>query len=314
MNRDFTRRLLAAGPMLGLLLVGVAFALAEPAFASERNFVTIAVQTVITAVAALGMTFVIASGGIDLSVGSAIALAGTTVAALLDLGAGAGFATFGGLAAGALVGLTNGVLVTRLSLAPFVVTLGTMGVARGVAKWISGPTSTIEVPRDAVAPLADLLVKQWLAPGLMLALALAMLAAFALKRTVFGVHALAVGSSEPTARLCGVPVERTKLMVYGLAGLMAGLAGALQMGRVGVGDPNASLGAELNVIAAVVLGGASLAGGSGSITGTLVGALLMSTLANGCNLIGWPPYVQQILTGVIIIAAVALDRCRQARA
>ena len=313
MNRDLTRRLLAAGPMLGLLLVGVAFALAEPAFASERNFVTIAVQTVITAVAALGMTFVIASGGIDLSVGSVIALAGTTVAALLQLEVGAVVATFGGLTAGALVGLANGVLVTRLSLAPFVVTLGTMGAARGVAKWISGET-TIEPPRAAVAPLADLLVKQWLAPGLLMALALALLAAFVLKRTVFGVHALAVGSSEPTARLCGVPVERTKLLVYGLAGLMAGLAGALQMGRVGVGDPNASLGAELNVIAAVVLGGASLAGGSGSITGTLVGALLMSTLANGCNLIGWPPYVQQILTGVIIVAAVALDRWRQARA
>ena len=313
MNRDLTRRLLAAGPMLGLLLVGVAFALAEPAFASERNFVTIAVQTVITAVAALGMTFVIASGGIDLSVGSVIALAGTTVAALLQLEVGAVVATFGGLTAGALVGLANGVLVTRLSLAPFVVTLGTMGAARGVAKWISGET-TIEPPRAAVAPLADLLVKQWLAPGLLLALALALLAAFVLKRTVFGVHALAVGSSEPTARLCGVPVERTKLLVYGLAGLMAGLAGALQMGRVGVGDPNASLGAELNVIAAVVLGGASLAGGAGSITGTLVGALLMSTLANGCNLIGWPPYVQQILTGVIIVAAVALDRWRQARA
>lgn len=313
MNRDLTRRLLAAGPMLGLLLVGVAFALAEPAFASERNFVTIAVQTVITAVAALGMTFVIASGGIDLSVGSVIALAGTTVAALLQLEVGAVVATFGGLTAGALVGLANGVLVTRLSLAPFVVTLGTMGAARGVAKWISGET-TIEPPRAAVAPLADLLVKQWLAPGLLMALALALLAAFVLKRTVFGVHALAVGSSEPTARLCGVPVERTKLLVYGLAGLMAGLAGALQMGRVGVGDPNASLGAELNVIAAVVLGGASLAGGAGSITGTLVGALLMSTLANGCNLIGWPPYVQQILTGVIIVAAVALDRWRQARA
>ena len=313
MNRDLTRRLLAAGPMLGLLLVGVAFALAEPAFASERNFVTIAVQTVITAVAAIGMTFVIASGGIDLSVGSVIALAGTTVAALLQLEVGAVVATFGGLTAGALVGLANGVLVTRLSLAPFVVTLGTMGAARGVAKWISGET-TIEPPRAAVAPLADLLVKQWLAPGLLMALALALLAAFVLKRTVFGVHALAVGSSEPTARLCGVPVERTKLLVYGLAGLMAGLAGALQMGRVGVGDPNASLGAELNVIAAVVLGGASLAGGSGSITGTLVGALLMSTLANGCNLIGWPPYVQQILTGVIIVAAVALDRWRQARA
>ena len=200
----------------------------------------------------------------------------------------------------------------RYSLAPFVVTLGTMGAARGVAKWVSGET-TIEPPREAVAPLADLLVKQWLAPGLLLALALSFAAAFLLKRTVFGVHTLAVGSSEPTARLCGVPVERTKLLVYGLGGLMAGLAGVLQMGRVGVGDPTASAGAELNVIAAVVLGGASLAGGSGSVSGTLVGALLMSTLANGCNLLGWPPYVQQILTGVIIIAAVALDRWRQAR-
>ncbi len=312
MNRDLTRRLLAAGPVLGLLLVGLAFGLAEPAFASERNLVTIAVQTVITATAALGMTFVIASGGIDLSVGSVIALAGTTVAALLQLEQGAVVATMGGLAVGTLAGLVNGALVTRLSLAPFVVTLGTMGAARGVAKWVSGET-TIEPPREAVAPLADLLVKQWLAPGLLLALVLSFAAAFLLKRTVFGVHILAVGSSEPTARLCGVPVERTKLLVYGLGGLMAGLAGVLQMGRVGVGDPTASAGAELNVIAAVVLGGASLAGGTGSISGTLVGALLMSTLANGCNLLGWPPYVQQILTGVIIIAAVALDRWRQAR-
>ena len=315
MNRDLTRQLLAAGPVIGLLLVGVAFALAEPAFASERNLVTIVVQTVITAVAALGMTFVIASGGIDLSIGSVIALAGTTVAALLNLGVGAGVATLGGLVVGTATGLVNGALVTRLSLAPFVVTLGTMGaargVARGVAEWTSGET-TIEPPREAVAPLADLLVKQWLAPGLLLTLALVLLASFLLRRTVFGVHTLAVGSSESTARLCGVPVERTKVMVYALAGLMAGLAGALQMGRVGVGDPGASLGLELNVIAAVVLGGASLAGGSGSVSGTLVGALLMSTLANGCNLLGWPTYVQQILTGVIIVAAVALDRWRQA--
>lgn len=312
MNRDLTRRLLAAGPVLGLLLVGLAFGLAEPAFASQRNLVTIAVQTVITAIAALGMTFIIASGGIDLSVGSVIALAGTTVAALLQAGHGAAVATLGGLAAGTAAGLVNGALVTRLALAPFVVTLGTMGAARGVAKWISGET-TIEPPREAVEPLADLLVKEWTAPGLLLGLALSLAAAFLLKRTVFGVHTLAVGSSEPTARLCGVPVERTKLLVYALGGLTAGLAGALQMGRVGVGDPTASLGAELDVIAAVVLGGASLAGGSGSISGTLVGALLMSTLANGCNLRGWPPFVQEILTGVIIVAAVTLDRLRRSQ-
>ena len=127
MNRDLTRRLLAAGPVLGLLLVGLAFGLAEPAFASQHNLVTIAVQTVITAIAALGMTFVIASGGIDLSVGSVIALAGTTVAALLQAGQGAAVATLAGLVAGTAAGLVNGALVTRLSLAPFVVTLATMG-------------------------------------------------------------------------------------------------------------------------------------------------------------------------------------------
>lgn len=310
MRKRLLEVLISAGPLLGLLLVFLFFASTDGAFLSQRNQVTIVVQTAITAIAALGMTFIIASGGIDLSVGSVIALAGTTVAVFLRDGHGALLATAMGLLAGTAVGLVNGLLVTRLSLAPFVVTLGTMGAARGVAKWIGGEM-TIDPPAEAVRPLADLLVKEWTAPGVLLTGALALLAAFLLRRTVFGVHTLAVGSNEATARLCGVPVARTRVLVYCLGGLLAGLAGALQMGRVGVGDPTASLGAELDVIAAVVLGGASLSGGSGSIAGTLVGALLMSTLANGCNLRGWPPFVQEILTGLIIVLAVILDRFRR---
>ena len=140
---------------------------------------------------------------------------------------------------------------------------------------------------------------------------LAVIAALVLARTVFGVHALAVGSSEPTARLCGVRVERVKLLIYTLSGLCAGLAGTLQLARLTVGDPTTALGKELDVIAAVVIGGGSLAGGSGSILGPLLGAFLMTVLANGCTLLGVPNYVQEMLVGAIIVIAVAVDQLRR---
>ena len=132
-----------------------------------------------------------------------------------------------------------------------------------------------------------------------------------LRRTVLGVHTFAVGSNEATARLCGVPVERVKLIVYVLAGLFAGIAGVMQYGRLTVGDPTTAMGLELDVIAAVVIGGGSLSGGRGSITGALLGAFFMSVLANGCTLTGVPTYVQEILVGTIIVAAVGLDRLRR---
>ncbi|HBQ11847.1 MAG TPA: ABC transporter permease, partial [Myxococcales bacterium] len=165
--------------------------------------------------------------------------------------------------------------------------------------------------------LADLMTKTpdpgWLllAKGVWITLILAVIMALVLRRTVFGVHTFAIGSSEPTARLCGVPVERVKLLVYVLAGAFAGLAGVLQLGRLTVGDPTTAIGLELDVIAAVVIGGGSLSGGRGSIAGALLGAFFMAVLANGCTLSGVPNYVQEILVGAIIIAAVALDHLRR---
>ena len=301
------------GPFLGLVVVAGLFAAVAPSgFASAYNAKTILTQSVIVGVCALGMTFVIRSGGIDLSVGSAIAFASVVTALTMKATGSAAVAALAGVAAGAAVGAVNGGLIAGLALPPFIVTLGTLGAARGAAKWLPGeqkidaPSGWFEqaMSKSSDAPLG-------LAPGIWLMVLGAVAAAFALRRTVFGVWTTAIGSNERAALLCGVPVRRTKVWIYVLMGAAAGLAGVLQFGRLTVGDPTTATGKELDVIAAVVIGGASLSGGSGTILGTLVGALLMATLANGCNLSGVPNYVQEILIGGIIVTAVALDRLRQ---
>ena len=311
------RALDVAGPAIGLLLVMILFAALVPdRFLSAYNFKTIATQTVIVALGAIGMTWVMVSGGIDLSVGSVIALASVVTAVLLREGQPELVALLGGVAIGAALGAVNGLLITRLSIVPFIVTLGTMGIARGAAKYLADEQT---VNADA-GWLADLMTKTpdpgWLllAKGVWITLALALVMALLRRRTVFGVHTFAIGSSEATARLCGVPVERVKVLVYVLAGVFGGLAGVLQLGRLTVGDPTTAIGLELDVIAAVVIGGGSLSGGRGSIAGALLGAFFMAVLANGCTLAGVPNYVQEILVGAIIIAAVALDHLRRHRA
>jgi len=303
------------GPLAGLALVVLLFTVLRPGqFATPGNLEIMLLQTAVVATAALGMTLVIASGGIDLSVGAQIALATVTLASLLARGwspAAAVVATVaGGLACGGLIGG----LVTGLRLPPFIVTLGMWGGLRGLAKGLAGETMV-------VAPttwLNDLLTalppeRRWLlAPaGVWLTILLAVAVAVLLQTTRLGRHILAIGSSEPTARLCGVAVERTKLVVYALAGALAAVAGVLQYAYLTVGDPTTALGMELDVIAAVVIGGASLAGGRGSVAGTLVGALIMTAVANGCTKLDLPNWVQEIVTGVIIVAAVALDRFRR---
>jgi len=304
------------GPFLGLIAVAALFAALEPStFLSVYNFQTIAAQTVIVGLGAIGMTFVIVAGGIDLSVGSVIALSSVVTALALRHGWNPALAAAGGAATGAAAGWINGMLVTRLRVVPFIVTLGTMGIARGLAKYLADEQKIDAPARWLATIMAKAPTPSWLlmAPGAWLMLGLALAMGVLLTRTVFGVHTYAIGSNEATAHLSGVRVSRLKVAIYALSGLFAGLAGVMQYARLTVGDPTTAVGKELDVIAAVVIGGASLSGGVGGIGGSLVGAFLMSVLANGCTLTGVPNYVQEILIGFIIVIAVALDRLRHRR-
>ena len=308
-----TRLLDLFGPFAGLILVVALFAALEPGtFLSVYNLQTIAAQTVIVGLGAIGMTFVIVSGGIDLSVGSVIALSSVVTALALRDAWSPAVAAAAGATVGLGIGAANGVVIARANVVPFIVTLGTMGVARGVAKYLSG-----EQKVDAPAGwLAEVMTRTpepaWLtvAPGVWMLAVLALAMGILLTRTVFGLHTYAIGSSEATAHLSGVRVARMKILIYAVSGLFAGLAGVVQYARLTVGDPTTAVGKELDVIAAVVIGGASLSGGIGGISGSLIGAFLMTVLANGCTLTGVPNYVQEILIGLIIVAAVALDRFR----
>jgi ribose transport system permease protein len=249
---------------------------------------------------------------LNLQVGSAIALTGVITAVGLRDGWSPPAAVLAGVLVGGLVGLVNALAITRLRVVPFIATLGMLGVARGAAKWVAGQ-QTVNVPATWVNDLAVTFPSpEWLivAPGVWLSLALAVLIALVLRNTVFGRRVFALGSNEAAARACGIATDRLKIWLYSLAGLFFGLAGVMQMSRLRQGDPTVAIGTELDVIAAVVIGGGSLSGGEGSILGAMVGALIMAFLRNGSQQMGWPNYIQEIIIGVIIVLAVALDRYR----
>jgi ribose/xylose/arabinose/galactoside ABC-type transport system permease subunit len=308
------------GPLLGLLVVFVLFALIAPAaFYSPYNLKTIITQTVIIGIGALGMTLVIISGGIDLSVGSVIALATVVVAGVLRVAGPEQGVLFPLAAAGAAMvvggaaGMLNGVLSAGLRIVPFIVTLGMMQIARGVAKWLAGE-QTVLAPDTWLNRLMNVDPEPaWLvfAPAVWILILLTLFLTVLLKYTIFGRHLFALGSNEQAARLCGIPITRNRVVIYTLGGVFAGMSGIMQFANLTVGDPTAASGAELDVIAAVVIGGGSLKGGEGSAVGSLVGALMMAVLRNGCNLVGIPNYIQNIVIGAIIIGAVAVDRLKQ---
>jgi ribose transport system permease protein len=306
------------GPFIGLVLVIALFALipeVQGRFLRFANFKSVATQSVIVALGALGMTLIIISGGIDLSAASSIALSSVIAAYAINAGVPPLVAVLLGVLTGGVVGLANGVLVTRLRLIPFIVTLGMMGIARGAAKWIAG-NQKIDAPMTWVNELmAKSPRPSWLvmAAGIWIVILLAVAMAVLLKYTVFGRHVFAIGSNEPTARLCGIRTDRVKILIYSLSGLFCGLSGVMEFSRLTVGDPTVAVGLELDIIAAVVIGGGSLNGGEGSILGTMVGVLIMSFLRNGCTMMGWPNYIQEIIIGAIIIIAVTLDRLRHRR-
>lgn len=307
------------GPVFGLVLVIVVFSIltgAPERYLAPKNLRTVLVQTVIVAIGSIGMTMIIISGGIDLSVGSVIALTGVVCALCLKAGLSPLVAITAGILVGGLVGMINGLAITRLRVVPFIATLGMLGVARGVAKGVAGSQTVIIPETWANDLLLTVPQRDWMlvAPGVWIAIALAILAAVVLRNTVFGRRVFALGSNEAAARACGIATDRLKVSIYSLAGLLFGLAGVMQMSRLRVGDPTVAAGLELDVIAAVVIGGGSLNGGEGTILGSMIGALIMAFLRSGCQQLGWENYVQEIIIGAIIVIAVALDRWRSTRA
>jgi ribose transport system permease protein len=308
------RRLLdTAGPLLGLLFVSIVFGvLVGPRFFNGANLELIARQTAIVCTAALGMTMVIVAGGIDLSVGSIVALTTVVIALSLRSSVDPLMSAGLGITAAAACGLLNGLLITGLRVIPFIVTLGMMILIRGAAKGladerrIEAPATWLNELLRTLDPGSGVLVPS----GIWIVALLALITAGTLGYTRFGRHLFSIGSNERTARLCGVAVERTKIAVYTAAAALAGVAGVLQFSRLSVGDPTIAMSLELDVIAAVIIGGGSLSGGRGSVVGTVLGACTMAVIQTGCTQRGLPNWVQQIVTGSIIILAVALDRWR----
>jgi ribose transport system permease protein len=301
------------GLAVALAVECAVFAVFAPHFFSADNLLNVSLQASITAIIAAGMTFVILTAGIDLSVGSVVALAGIVATATLKAGlppaVGLPLAVLAALAFGALSGGVAGVLVARFSVAPFIVTLALMTVWRGVAFVATEGRPVWDLPESfgllgSARPLG--------VPFPTLVMAVVFVAAHvALTTTRFGRHVFAVGGNPEAARLAGIRTGRVVASVYVLCGTLAAGSGVLLASRMNSGQPNAGLMYELDVIAAVVVGGTSLSGGRGSIVGTFLGAMLIAVLRNGLNLLDVNSYVQQVLVGIVILLAVLLDPIRR---
>jgi len=300
-----------AGTLLGLAALCLGLWIATPFFATAANLANVAEQSVIVGVIGIGMTCVILIGGIDLSVGSLVGLAGVVVGTALQRGMPVAIAVLLGLAAGVVAGALNGVMITAGRLPPFIATLGMMSVARGAALLLSDGRPISGFP-DSLRLLATGRVFGIPAP-VVLMLSLYAIAYFVLTRTVFGRYLYAIGGNEEATALAGVNVRQQKVVTYALSGLSAAICALLLVARLNSAQPVAGIGYELDAIAAVVIGGTSLLGGSGSVIGTLIGALIMSVLRNGLNLLGVSSYLQQVAIGVVIIAAVLIDMALRRR-
>jgi ribose/xylose/arabinose/galactoside ABC-type transport system permease subunit len=293
------------GTLIGLVVLCAVLWALTPHFLTVSNLLNIAEQTSINAIVAVGMTFVILSGGIDLSVGSLVALAGVVLGTALKGGQPMAAALPLGLAVGVASGVLNGALVSWGGLPPFIVTLGTMSIARGAALlYTEGrPVSGFD---EGFRVLATGRIGFIPAPVIVTALVY-LLAHFVLTRTTFGRYVYAIGGNEEATRLSGVSIRFHKTMIYGVSGLMSAIAAVILTARLNSAQPIAGMMYELDAIAATVIGGTSLMGGEGSLGGTLVGALIMGVLRNGLNLLGVSSFLQQIVIGGVIVVAVLLD-------
>ena len=312
---DAVQRLLA---FAALVVIIVVFSLLSPNFLQFDNTIGILLATTVNGILALGVTFVIITGGIDLSIGTVMTLSAVMTAVFITLWhVPVPLGVLGGIATGGLAGLVNGVFVAKLKIPPFIATLGMLNVAKGLALVISGLkpvyfNDTPEFNRAAMGSLIGSVIPGLDVPNLVLILfGAAALAGLLLTRTILGRYTFAVGSNEEAARLSGVNVDAWKMAVYTLSGLFSGLAGVLIAARLNSAQPSLGQGYELDAIAAAVIGGTSLSGGEGTILGTVIGAFIISTLTNGLRIVSVPQEWQTVVTGGIVIVAVYLDIVRR---
>lgn len=314
---EFTWRSLIRFQEIGILAVFIAWcaflSLATDTFLTSTNVFNMLRAFSWIAIAAFGECLIVLTAGIDLSVGSNMALAGLAAALLLTTGVPVTVAVLGGLLTGALMGAINGWLVTRFRLPAFIATLGTLSIARGITFGATGGWPVRELPQGfRMIGQYDLPVGAWGVPlPVIIMLILAVLVSLFLSQTVRGRHIYAVGGNEEAARVSGIEPNRVKMLVYTSGGLLAGLGGILMTARLGVAAPTAATGYELDIIAAAVIGGVSLFGGEGTILGVLIGAALMQTIRTGLNLLGFPTYWQPAAIGAVIIMAIVFDQWRK---
>ncbi len=284
----------------------------NPVFLTPGNLAAIARQTAVITIMAMGMTMVMVSGGIDLSVGSILALASV----IGSLGMAGGMPAVAGflicLAVGAACGLANGAAVATLKIPAFIVTLGAMGIYRGLALYLCDGNAVVGLPQS-FGYLAEKNFLGFVPLPLLIVIAIALIVHFALGSTQLGRYSYAMGSNQEAARYAGIRVSRYQILYYTILGGLAGLAGAIETSRLVTGQPNAGEGYELNVIAAVVIGGGSLSGGQGTVVGTIIGSLIMGVLANGGNLLQISSFIQKTIIGAVIVLAVTFDEFQRRR-
>lgn len=295
-------------PFIGLILLIVVISIMNSAFLDLSNLLNLLRQVSINGLIAFGMTFVILTGGIDLSVGSILSLSSAFTAILITSGLDPIVALIVGVLGGFLLGVFNGVLVTFGSMAPFIATLATMTIFRGL--------TLVVTDGNPITNLGDSYMFQLFGKGYFFGIpvpAVTMIFVFIilviiLQKTTFGRHTYAIGGNEVASKISGIKVNRVKILIYGISGLMSALAGAILTSRLNSAQPTAGTSYELDAIAAVVLGGTSLTGGKGRIVGTFIGVLIIGVLNNGLNLLGVSSFYQQVVKGIVILIAVLIDR------
>ena len=307
--KEFFKRFLPYASLAALFLF---LTIASPYFATTSNLSSVIRQTSVITIMAMGMTVVIASGGIDLSVGSMVGLTGVCGAMLIAAHFPTWMALVGAILAGTIAGAINGSAIALLRIPAFIATLGALGIYRGFTLMITGGLPIANLTRD-FGVLANGAVLGVIPVPLLFVVAVACLIHVILSRTRLGRYSYAMGSNVEAARCSGIQLGKYTVMIYALGGALAGLAGMIEAARLVTGQPTAGDGYELRVIAAVVIGGGSLNGGRGTVLGTIVGSLIMALLSNGCNLLGVSPFLQQVIIGVVIVLAVTLDEFQRRR-